>query len=91
MSGCDAFGRCDDVCLLAFARAASRVSVISSIGYCAFLAGPPLIGFLGEHVTVLRALLFGAVLLALAAVIAPACAGRLGDRRAAWPRCQRHR
>ncbi|MGZ4670582.1 MAG: MFS transporter [Blastococcus sp.] len=54
------------------ARAASRVSVISSIGYCAFLAGPPLIGFLGEHVTVLRALLSGAALLALAAAIAPA-------------------
>ena len=29
------------------ARAAARVSVVSSIGYCAFLAGPPLIGFLG--------------------------------------------
>jgi hypothetical protein len=54
------------------ARAASRVSVISSIGYCAFLAGPPLIGFLGEHVTVVRALLAAAVLLGLAVVIAPA-------------------
>ena len=31
------------------ALAAARVSVISSIGYCAFLAGPPLIGFIGEH------------------------------------------
>jgi fucose permease len=38
------------------ALAAPRVSVISSIGYCAFLAGPPLIGFLGEHFTVLHAL-----------------------------------
>ena len=26
-----------------------RVSVVSSIGYTAFLAGPPLIGFLGQH------------------------------------------
>jgi MFS family permease len=51
-------------------RAAARVSVIASIGYCAFLAGPPTIGFLGSHFTVLRALLTVAVLLALAALIA---------------------
>lgn len=52
------------------ARAASRVSVTASIGYCAFLAGPPLIGFLGQHFTVLRALTTVAVLLGLAALIA---------------------
>jgi fucose permease len=51
-------------------RAASRVSVISSIGYCAFLAGPPLIGFLGQHITVLHALTVVAVLLAVAALLA---------------------
>ena len=49
--------------------AAPRVSVIASIGYCAFLAGPPLIGFLGDHFTVLRAVLAVAVLLAVAIVI----------------------
>ena len=49
--------------------AAARVSVVASIGYCAFLGGPPLIGFLGEHVTVLRALLVVAVLLALATLL----------------------
>jgi len=48
--------------------AAGRVSVISSIGYCAFLAGPPAIGFLGAHVTVLRALLAVAAVLAVAAI-----------------------
>ncbi|HEX8496640.1 MAG TPA: MFS transporter [Actinomycetales bacterium] len=32
------------------AHAATRVSVVSSIGYTAFLAGPPLIGFLADHV-----------------------------------------
>jgi MFS family permease len=52
------------------AHAASRVSVIASIAYCAFLAGPPLIGFLGQQFTVLRALLTVAVLLAVAAVVA---------------------
>jgi len=50
-------------------RAAARVSVIASIGYCAFLAGPPTIGFLGDQVTVLRALTVVAVLLGLAALI----------------------
>jgi predicted MFS family arabinose efflux permease len=49
-------------------RAASRVSVISSIGYCAFLGGPPLIGFLGQHYTVLRAFTAVAVMLAVAAL-----------------------
>jgi predicted MFS family arabinose efflux permease len=52
--------------------AAGRVSVVASIGYCAFLGGPPLIGFLGDHITVLRALLVVAVLLALATVITTA-------------------
>ncbi len=53
------------------ARAASRVSVVSSIGYCAFLAGPPLIGFLGDQITVLNALVSVTVLFALSAAIAP--------------------
>jgi predicted MFS family arabinose efflux permease len=53
-------------------RAAGRVSVIASIGYCAFLGGPPLVGFLGDHVGVLRALTTVAVLLSLAALIAGA-------------------
>jgi MFS family permease len=52
------------------ARAAARVSVVSSIGYCAFLAGPPLVGFLGQHVGVLRAQSAVAVLLAVAALVA---------------------
>ncbi|WP_158566262.1 MFS transporter [Micromonospora craterilacus] len=37
-------------------RAAIRVGVVSSIGYTAFLAGPPLLGFLAEHVGILRSL-----------------------------------
>ena len=51
-------------------RAAGRVSVVASIGYTAFLAGPPLIGFLGDHVGVLRALTVTAALLGLAALVA---------------------
>jgi hypothetical protein len=46
--------------------------VVASIGYCAFLGGPPLIGFLGDHVTVLKALCAVAVLLAVATAAAGA-------------------
>nr|BFE77126.1 hypothetical protein GCM10020092_104270 [Actinoplanes digitatis] len=52
------------------AKAPARVSVVASIGYCAFLGGPPLIGFLGDHVTVLTALTAVAVLLAVATAVA---------------------
>lgn len=38
------------------ARAAARMSVIATIGYAAFLAGPPLLGFLGDHWGVLKSL-----------------------------------
>jgi MFS family permease len=54
------------------ARAPARVSVIASIGYCAFLGGPPLIGLLGQHFGVLRALIAVAVLLAVAVSLAGA-------------------
>ena len=54
------------------ARAAARVSVVATVGYCAFLGGPPLIGFLGDHITVLTALSAVAVLLAVATVVAGA-------------------
>jgi fucose permease len=37
--------------------AAARVSVVASIGYTAFLAGPPLIGLLADQLGILRALL----------------------------------
>lgn len=48
-------------------KAAARVSVVSSIGYVAFLAGPPLIGLLAERAGILRALLvvLGALTLGL--------------------------
>ncbi|WP_285550355.1 MFS transporter [Actinoplanes regularis] len=50
-------------------RAAMRVSVAGSIGYGAFLAGPPLIGFLAEHFGVRNGLLcvFGALVIGLVA------------------------
>lgn len=54
------------------ARAAARLSVVSTIGYTAFLAGPPLLGFLGDHVGVLHALLVVGVVSALAVLVVPA-------------------
>ena len=52
------------------AMAAARVSVAASIAYTAFLAGPPLIGFLGDQVGVLRALTVVAGLLGVALLLA---------------------
>jgi fucose permease len=49
--------------------AAGRVSVAASIGYVAFLAGPPLIGFLADEVGTLRALTATAGLVALGLLI----------------------
>ncbi len=54
--------------------AAGRVSTASSIGYVAFLAGPPSIGFLGDHVGVLRALSLAGVLLVVAFLVCPVTA-----------------
>ena len=53
-------------------RAAARVSVVSSIGYTAFLVGPPLIGLLAEHTGILRALfvVVGALVIGLLAATA---------------------
>ena len=54
------------------AKAAARVSVVSTIGYTAFLGGPPLLGFLGSHFGVLEALLVVSVILVPSAFAVPA-------------------
>jgi MFS family permease len=54
------------------AVAAVRVSVVSSLGYTAFFAGPPLVGFLADTVGVRRALLTVLAALAVACVTAAA-------------------
>ncbi|GGF36676.1 MFS transporter [Subtercola lobariae] len=58
--------------------AAARVSAVAIIGYVAFLAGPPLLGFLGQHFGILNALFVVLVLLVLAAIVAPAARERTG-------------
>ena len=55
-------------------RAAARVSVVSTIGYAAFLAGPPLLGQLGDRVGTLNSLL------AIAALMVPAAISVLATR-----------
>ncbi|GAA3583532.1 MFS transporter [Klugiella xanthotipulae] len=46
--------------------AAATVSAVATIGYLAFLVGPPAIGFLGEHIGLLNALILVLVLIVLA-------------------------
>ena len=53
-------------------RAAARMSTVATIGYAAFIAGPPLLGFLGDHFGVLHALLAVGGMLALAILVIPA-------------------
>ncbi|MGE7058865.1 MFS transporter [Staphylococcus hominis] len=53
-------------------RAAARVSVVAVIGYTAFLAGPPIVGLLGNEVGVLRALLIVPLLVLPALALVPA-------------------
>jgi MFS family permease len=53
------------------AKAAARVSVVSTIGYAAFLCGPPLLGLLAEHVGILHSLLAVMVMLAVSFVLSP--------------------
>jgi predicted MFS family arabinose efflux permease len=52
------------------ARAAGRVSAVATIGYAAFLAGPALIGLIGDQTGVLRALTVTAAALAVGAAVA---------------------
>ena len=51
------------------ATAGARVSAVATIGYLAFLVGPPLLGFLGDHFGLLHALLVVVVLIAVAGLI----------------------
>ncbi|WP_349899082.1 MFS transporter [Parafrigoribacterium soli] len=50
-------------------KAAARVSAVATIGYLAFLVGPPVIGFLGNHFGILHGLLLVLVLVALAGIV----------------------
>jgi MFS family permease len=53
-------------------KAAARVSVVSTIGYTAFLVGPPILGLLGSQFGVLNALLIVSIVLVPSAFAVPA-------------------
>ena len=53
-------------------RAAPRVAVVATIGYSAFLAGPPLLGLLAEHVGYRQALLAITVPVVIGLFVIPA-------------------
>jgi len=57
-------------------RSAIRLSVVSSIGYTAFLGGPPLVGLLADHVGVRQAVLVACGAAALGMLSARAAAPR---------------
>jgi len=54
--------------------APTRVSVVATTGYLAFLVGPPLLGYLGEHYGLRSAMLVVLALVLVAAVVAKAVA-----------------
>ncbi|HYN95006.1 MAG TPA: MFS transporter [Pilimelia sp.] len=60
-------------------RAPARVSVVAVIGYSAFLAGPPLVGLLGDRVGTLRALLVVPLLVLPALALVPAARPRASE------------
>lgn len=53
-------------------RGAARVGVVSTIGYTAFLTGPPLVGFIADRLSPLLAILVVSVVLIPSALVVPA-------------------
>jgi MFS family permease len=54
------------------ARAAARVSATATIGYIAFLAGPPLLGLISEHIGLLNTLYILVALIVASGIASPA-------------------
>lgn len=59
-------------------NAAARVSAVSTVGYFAFLAGPPMLGFLGHEFGLLRAMSAVLVGVVLAGLFVPATRREVG-------------
>lgn len=69
-------------------RAPMRISVVATIGYTAFLAGPPLLGFLGDDFGILRALLLVGAVSAAAMLVVPVAKPPAGPTPVGAPRAQ---
>lgn len=54
------------------AKAAARVSATATIGYIAFLAGPPLLGLISEHISLLNTLYILVALIIASGLASPA-------------------
>ncbi|MEX3610345.1 MFS transporter [Rothia sp. LK2588] len=61
-------------------KSAVRVSVVSTIGYGAFLGGPPLLGLLGEHLGIRYALLFVLIFVLISLALTRVLAPEMGQR-----------
>jgi fucose permease len=59
----------------------ARVGIVSTIGYLAFLAGPPVIGLVGAHVGLRLALVVPLIFVGIAAVLSSAVASGRGVAR----------
>ena len=64
-------------------HAAASVAAVATVGYFAFLVGPPVIGFLGEQIGLLNALWVVLVLILVAAIASPAARERRAGAGAA--------
>ena len=64
-------------------NSARRVSAVAAAGYTAFLVGPPVLGFVGEHFTLRLAILLVMVLVAVSACFARAVTPPAGTARPA--------
>ncbi len=58
--------------------AASRVSAVATIAYCAFLVGPPILGIVGEQIGILNALWIVFGLIVVAGFAVPAARNPVG-------------
>ena len=58
----------------------ARVGLVATAGYVAFLVGPPLLGFLGEHFGLRDAMLVVLAVLAITFLLAPAAGPRQANR-----------
>lgn len=56
--------------------ASARVSAVALIGYCAYLVGPPLLGFLGEQIGILLALTLVLGFIVVSGIASPAARER---------------
>ncbi|MCL2514444.1 MAG: MFS transporter [Microbacteriaceae bacterium] len=66
-------------------NATTRVAAVALIGYLAFLAGPPFIGFLADHVGILHALFVVLALCVASLIAAPAVRHRVHGVAAVHP------